>query len=207
MKRYVLGITGTTGSLLGIRLLESLIRESEVHLIISSVAVRILEDETGIDLSEDTEKRLTGMIKSPSQDEDIPFEGRLFTYSERDLWAPVSSGSFRTDGMFVVPCSMKTLSAIANGYADGLVERAADVTLKEGRPLVVAPRETPLSAIHLENMLKLARIGVRIVPPVIGFYSRPASIDDMVDFVVGKILDQMAIDHDFYRRWGTEYRE
>ena len=103
--------------------------------------------------------------------------------------------------MFIVPCTMKTLSAIANGYAGSLIERAADVAIKEGRPLILSPRETPLSAIHLENMLKLARLGVRIVPPVAGFYSKPESIDDMIDFMAGKVLDQMRIDHDLYRRW------
>ncbi len=118
-----------------------------------------------------------------------------------DLAAPVSSGSFKTDGMFIVPCSMKTLSGVANGYTENLIQRAADVTIKEGRRLVMSPREMPFSAIHLENMLKLARLGVRIAPPVMGFYHGPKTIDDMVDFAAGKILDLMGIEHDIFRRW------
>ncbi len=197
MKRYILAITGATGSVLGLKVLQRLVEDSEVHLIISSPALSILREEAGIDLSERPEDRLAEWLdrlgSSPG--------GRLFVHDEENLWAPVSSGSFRFDAMLVVPCTMKTLSAVANGYADGLIERAADVALKEARPLVLAPRESPFSVIHLENMLKLARLGVRIVPPVVGFYSRPESIDDMVGFIAGKILDQLGIDHSLYERW------
>jgi len=121
-----------------------------------------------------------------------------------NLSAPFASGSFRTDGMFIVPCSMKTLSGVANGYTENLIQRAADVTIKEGRRLVISPREMPFSAIHLENMLKLARLGVRIAPPVMGFYHKPRTIEDMVDFAAGKILDLMGIEHDIFRRWGYD---
>ena len=122
---------------------------------------------------------------------------------EKNMAASVSSGTHRVDGMIVVPCSMKTLSAIANGYDDTLVARAAGVTIKESRKLVLVVRETPLSAIHLENMLKLSRLGVVILPPVTEFYTSPKTIDDIIDHGVGKCLDQFGLEHDLYPRWGT----
>lgn len=201
MKRYILAITGATGSILGLRILKTLIKEADVHLILSEPAISIMKEEVGIDLSERPEERLRNMIREEESKGESSSMGRLSLYNEKNLWAPLSSGSFLTDGMLVVPCSMKTLSAIANGYADGLVERAADVTIKEGRPLILSPRETPLSAIHLENMLKLSRVGVRIVPPMFGFYHKPEGVDEMVDFIAGKILDQLQIDHRLYKRW------
>ncbi len=199
MKRYILAITGATGPVIGLRILERLVEDSEVHLILSEPAISIIKEEVGLDLSEKPEERLRTWLKE-KKSAGASSDG-LFVHNGKNLWAPVSSGSFQIDAMFVVPCTMKTLSAIANGYADSLIERAADVSIKEGRPLILSPRETPLSAIHLENMLKLARLGVRIVPPVAGFYSKPESIDDMVDFMAGKVLDQMRIDHDLYKRW------
>ncbi len=122
-------------------------------------------------------------------------------YAENDIAASIASGSFKTDGMIVAPCSMKTLSAIANGYADNLVSRAADVQLKQQRKLVLVPRESPLNAIHLENMLKLARIGVCIIPPMLCYYTKPKSVDDMTNNVVGRVLDAFEIEHNLYRRW------
>jgi 4-hydroxy-3-polyprenylbenzoate decarboxylase len=118
--------------------------------------------------------------------------------------ANVSSGTHRTDGMIVIPCSMKTLSSIANGYDETLVARAAGVTLKESRKLILVVRETPLTAINLENMLKLARLGVIILPPVTEFYTKPKGIDDMINHIVGKCLDQFDIEHDLFTRWGSE---
>jgi 4-hydroxy-3-polyprenylbenzoate decarboxylase len=123
-------------------------------------------------------------------------------YPIEDVGASIASGSFRTAGMAIVPCSMGTLSGIAQGASGNLLERAADVMLKEGRPLVLVPRETPLNAIHLEHMLRLARLGVRIVPAMPAFYHRPRTMEDLVDFVVGKILDAMGIDHELFKRWG-----
>ena len=125
------------------------------------------------------------------------------TSDEKNMASTVSSGTHRIDGMIVAPCSMKTLSAIANGYDDTLVARAAGVTIKESRKLVLMVRETPLSAIHLENMLKLARLNVVILPPVTEFYTKPKSIDDIINHGVGKCLDQFEIEHNLYPRWGT----
>ncbi len=192
MKKYVFGITGATGPVIGLRVLKELSRNAEVHVIISRQSFSIILEETGEDLSAATEKRLRKFAASKS----------IYYHDEGDFEAPVASGSFKTDGMFIVPCSMKSLSGIANGYSNSLVERAADVTIKEGRPLLLAPREMPFSAIHLENMLKLARLGVKIAPPVIGFYHGPKNVDDMIDFVAGKILDAMGIGHEIFRRWG-----
>lgn len=122
-------------------------------------------------------------------------------YAENDIAASIASGSFKVDGMVVSPCSMKTLSAIANGYSDNLVSRAADVQLKQQRKLVLVPRESPLNAIHLENMLKLARIGVWIIPPMLCYYTKPESVEDLTDNVVGRVLDAFEIEHNLYKRW------
>lgn len=194
MKRYVLAIAGASSSILGIRLLEELIKVSEVHLIISSAALEIINSETGIDLSINAQDSIRQKLNTD----------RLFFYNDNHMWSPIASGSFKTEGMFVVPCSMKTLSAIANGYANNLIERAADVTIKERRPLLLCPREMPFSAIHLENMLKLARLGVCIAPPVPAFYHKPMDIDEHINFMVGKILDCFNIENNLFRRWGEE---
>lgn len=198
MKRYVFAITGTTGPILGIRLLEELVREAEIHLTISKQSFPIISSETGLDWDGKSEGDIQKKIRK------FYSSRRMYYYSEGNLYSPVASGSFKTDGMFVVPCSMKSLSAIANGFADNLIHRAADVTIKEGRKLVLSPRETPYNAIHLENMLKLARIGVAIVPPVIGFYHEPKNVDDMLDFIVGKILDSTGIEHSLFKRWSAK---
>lgn len=173
-------------------------RGDQVQLILSSGSDAILADETGlrVDLSSEEEALRSLRVRFP--------RGDLRFHGDRNLYAPVASGSYRADGMFVVPCSMKTLAAIATGLADNLIHRAADVALKEGRPLILCPRETPLSAIHLENMTKLARLGVRIVPPVPAFYHRPASVDELIAFVAGKLLDAAGVENDLYRRWGGD---
>ncbi|MEM3064806.1 MAG: UbiX family flavin prenyltransferase [Candidatus Nitrosotenuis sp.] len=183
--RLVIGITGSTGVIYGVRTLEVL-REHKVetHLVITEWAKKCLAMET--DYTIDDVKKLAT------------------TYSDdSNLAASISSGTYKTDGMIVIPCSMKTLSSIANGYDETLVARSAGVTLKESRKLVLVPRETPLTAINLENMLKLARLGVVILPPVPGFYTKPKSIEQIVDHTVGKCLDQFNIEHDLYKRWGT----
>lgn len=197
MKRYILAISGASGSIIGIRVLENLIKVSEVHLIISSTSFSIIKEETGLNWFSKNEKETEKRIRKHLDTD------KLYYYNESNLAAPISSGSFITSGMLIVPCSMKTLSGIANGYANNLTERAADVTIKEGRPLLLSPREMPLSAIHLENMLKLARLGVKIAPPIPAFYNRPENIDDIIDFIVGKILDSFKIEHELFRRWSV----
>lgn len=182
--RLIVGMTGATGAVIGVRLLENLklLPDVETHLVLSRWAVSTLGLETGLSVRE--VKELADVAYAPD-----------------DQGARISSGSFRTDGMVIVPCSMKTLAAVRAGYADGLVARAADVTLKERRTLVLVPRETPLSDIHLENMLALSRMGARIVPPMPAFYNHPQSVDDIVDHVTARILDQFDLPAPAARRW------
>ncbi|MFE7052934.1 non-oxidative hydroxyarylic acid decarboxylases subunit B [Streptomyces californicus] len=182
--RLIVGMTGATGAILGVRLLERLAADPavETHLVLSRWARATIELETGRTARDVAE--LADVV-----------------HNSEDQGAAISSGSFRTDGMVVVPCSMKTLAGIRTGYAEGLVSRAADVVLKENRPLVLVPRETPLSHIHLENMLALARMGVRIVPPMPAFYNHPRTADDIVDHIVARILDQFDIEVPSARRW------
>ncbi|WP_088833425.1 UbiX family flavin prenyltransferase [Paenibacillus elgii] len=197
MKRpWVIGITGASGAAYGVRLCRFLLSAGEdVHLIVTDAGWRVLKEELGWDASKRQES-----VRLHFESDNWP--GKLEYVPVQDIGAKTASGSFRTQGMVVVPCSMGTLSGIANGASDNLLERTADVMLKEGRKLIVVPRETPLHAIHLENMLKLARLGVRILPAMPAFYQGPQTLDDMIDFVVGKILDCMEIEHQLYKRWG-----
>src|SRR5690348_7952877 len=184
--KLIVGITGATGSIFGVRLLEVLQPTPvETHLVVSKWGARTLVHETSYTL-EQVERMATAH------------------YSPLDQGAPVSSGSFLTAGMVVAPCSMRTLAAIAGGNGEHLVHRAADVILKEGRKLVLVVRESPLNQIHLENMLKLSRMGVVILPPVPAFYNRPSSLDQMVDHIVMRILDQFDIHLDLMERWDGE---
>ncbi|HCC68296.1 MAG TPA: aromatic acid decarboxylase [Nitrospiraceae bacterium] len=202
MKTIIVAITGASGSIYGLRLVEELLKNSySVHLVISTQAFGIIKIETGINWEKELKAKNQGseiekVIQRHFSSSNVRY------YSEYNLAAPLSSGSFKNDGMLIVPCSMKTLSGIANGYANSLIERSADVTLKEGRNLILVPRETPFNAIHLENMLKLARLGVRIIPPIPAFYHKPKDIDGIVNFVVGKILDSLGIEHNLFKRWG-----
>ncbi|MFE9420532.1 non-oxidative hydroxyarylic acid decarboxylases subunit B [Streptomyces griseofuscus] len=182
--RLIVGMTGATGAVLGVRFLQTLaeLPEVETHLVLSRWARTTIELETG--LSADAVGELADVVHRPE-----------------DQGAVISSGSFRTDGMVIVPCSMKTLAGIRAGYADGLVGRAADVVLKERRPLVLVPRETPLSEIHLENMLMLSRMGVRMVPPMPAFYNHPQTVHDIVDHVVARLLDQLDLPAPAAKRW------
>ena len=195
MKRYVFAISGASGSVIGLRVLRELVTVSEVYLIISSQSFSIIKEEIGIDWMAGSDSAIQKKIRGSLGSK------RIHYCNGHNMAAPVSSGSFKTDGMFIVPCSMKTLAGVAAGYTENLIQRSADVTLKEGRLLLLSPREMPFSAIHLENMLKLARLGVKIVPPVPGFYHGPRSIDDLVDFMAGKILDSMGIEHNIFKRW------
>ncbi len=187
MKRFILAITGASGTVYGLRLIEELVKNSELIVILSESAIHVMKTETEIKSFDEFQKKFN--------------HKNIKIFHENEISAPPASGSYRTDGMFIVPCSMKTLSAIAHGYADNLITRAADVTIKEGRPLVISPREMPLSVIHLENMLKLAKVGVIIVPPQPAFYHKPEKIDDIVNFVAGKILDCMGVENNLFRRW------
>jgi len=199
MERWVFAISGASGSPFGLRVLEELARSGrELHVVISQTAFEILRDETGRDLSGNSDEAIQANLRREFRTEHLHF------HNAYNLGAPISSGSFRTEGMFVVPCSMKTLASIANGYADNLVSRAADVTLKEGRKLILSPREMPFSAIHLENMLKLARLGVTIAAPVPAFYHGAKTMDDLVDFVAGKILDSAGIENSLFKRWQSD---
>lgn len=181
--RLIVAITGASGVIYGKRLLEELKkRDIEVHLVVSDAAVKVAVSELG---AVDWTAIAT------------------YTYKPDDLTAPIASGSFKFDAMVIVPTSMKTLGALASGYCDDLISRAADVQLKEGRRLIVVPRETPLHFIHLRNMARLSRMGVTVVPAMPGFYHGPKTVSDIVDFMVGKILDQIGVEHNLYRRWGS----
>ena len=183
VKRLVVGITGATGAIFGLRVLEALkAAQVEMHLVLSKWGLQTVEHETGLTMA-DLQERAT------------------VVHGTGNMAATISSGSFRTEGMIIAPCSMRTVAAIAHGNGENLVHRAADVILKEHRRLVLVPRETPLSEIHLENLLKLARMGVRIVPPMPAFYNKPATLDDMVDHIVARVLDQFDIDAAFAKRW------
>jgi len=198
-RRWVVGMTGASGAVYGVELVRALLeREYEVHLVISDAGWRVLRDELGWDAARRSDA-LAAAFGSP------PERGVLVHYPPNDVGAAIASGSFRCRGMAVVPCSMGTLAAIATGAADNLLTRAAAVAMKEGRPLILVPRETPLSAIHLENMLKLARLGVRMIPAMPAFYTKPRDLTDVVRFMVGKVLDQMGIDHELYPRWGEAH--
>ncbi len=181
--RLIIGITGASGAIFGVRTLEAL-RELKVetHLVMSRWARTTIAHETNYSL-DDVEQLASEVHREDNQA------------------AAISSGSFKTDGMIVAPCSMKTLAAIRAGYADTLVSRAADVVLKERRKLVLLARETPLSEIHLENMLALSRLGAVIFPPVPAFYNHPKSIRDLVDHIVGRMLDQFGLDMPAMARW------
>ncbi|MFI0816625.1 non-oxidative hydroxyarylic acid decarboxylases subunit B [Streptomyces sp. NPDC021098] len=183
--RLIVGMTGATGAVFGIRLLEALaeLPEVETHLVLSRWARTTIELETG---------RSAREVAALAD----------VTHSPENQGATISSGSFRTDGMVIAPCSMKTLAGIRAGYAEGLVARAADVVLKERRRLVLLPRETPLSDIHLENMLALSRMGVRMVPPMPAFYNHPRSVDDIVDHITARLLDQFGLPAPTATRWG-----
>lgn len=183
MKRIILAITGASGVIYGIRLLEQLNKATvETHLVMSEAAKKTMQLETTVSPAE-----LAGQAN--------------FSYCNDDLAAPPASGSFLHQGMVVAPCSMKTLSAIAHGYANSLITRAADVAIKERRKLILLVRETPLSPIHLENMLKLARLGVMIMPPVPAFYHHPQTIEDLVTQMIGRVMDHLGIDNNLVKRW------
>ena len=183
-KKLIVGITGASGVILGIELLKEmrLFEEWETELIISSSAETTIALETTYDFEE---------IKS--------FATRF--YENNEMGSNVASGTYKTDAMVIVPCSMKTVAGIATGYSDNLLLRAADVTIKEKRQLIIVPRETPLNAIHLRNLLTLAELGIQIIPPLVEYYHQPKTIDDHNQQIIGRILDNLQLNHPAYKRW------
>ncbi len=180
--RLIIAVTGASGVIYAKRLLEELrARDVEIHLIVSEAGRVVVEEELGgVEVLRELADRV---------------------YEPNDLRAPPTSGSFKVDGMVIIPASMKTIAAIAGGYADSLITRAADVQIKEGRRLIVVPRETPLSPIHLKNLLWLSLLGVKIIPASPAFYHKPNTVMELVDFIVGKILEQLGFKHQLYRPW------
>lgn len=199
MSVYTLAITGASGSPYALRLLQVLLQKGHnVYLLISGDGLKIVSDETGV------------MLKGSETDVQYALErqfdlkeGQLRYFDEDNMYAPIASGSAPVDAMIMIPCSMKALAAVANGFASNLIERAADVTLKEKRKLVLVPRETPLSAIHLRNMLTLSEMGCSLIPAMPAFYHHPKHLQDLVDFIVARVLDNLGIENDLSPRWGV----
>lgn len=189
MKRIVVGITGASGSIYAKRLIEELLRlDLEIHVIATATAEKVFAYELDLEFKSYMEK----LRKQYHQ---------LILEENDHLFAGIASGSYGFDAMIVMPCSMGTLGEIAYGLSKNLLVRGADVALKEKRPLILVPRETPLNAIHLENMLKLAKMDVSILPAMPGFYHKPKSLEEVIDFVVGKVLDHLGIHHQLFQKW------
>ena len=203
MKTIVLALTGASGLPYGMRLLECLLQSGAcVHLLYSQAAQIVAKQELDFTLPnrpQDAEKLLTERLGK--------FSGELRVFGRDDWYAPMASGSNPGDAMVICPCTMGTLAAVAAGLSDDLITRGADVMLKEKRPLILVPRESPFSTIHLENMLKLSHAGAVILPPNPGFYYQPQSVQDLVDFVVARILDHLGVEHALVKRWGNEIRK
>lgn len=189
MGKYIVGITGASGSIYGVRLIEELVKkDNEIYLVITDNGRKVLEYEMEINF----EKWLQNINNN---------KGKLQLCLVDDMFSCIASGSFKTDGMVIVPCSMGTLSKISNGTSDNLLIRAADVMIKEKRKLILIPRETPLSSIHLKNMLFLSNLNVMIIPPMPAFYQRPKTIEDIVNITVGRILTSLDVESDLYHEW------
>jgi 4-hydroxy-3-polyprenylbenzoate decarboxylase len=198
MAVYTIGITGASGSAYGLRVLKALVAAGhQAFVSMTRDGMHILGDETGLLLrgsEADIQRTLEQHLGAR--------EGQVRYFDEDNLYAPIASGSAKVDAMAVVPCSMKAMASLANGFASNLIERAADVTLKERRKLVIVPRETPLSVIHLRNMLSLAEAGCHIIPAMPAFYHRPRTVDDLVDFIAGRVLDALGVENALSPRWG-----
>ena len=199
-RHIVVAITGASGVVYGVRLCREILQAgARLTLLVTAAGQDVLREECGLDWRGDEDA-----VREELRDYFRAGTESLAFYDQKNLLAPIASGSSVPDAMVVCPCSMGTLARIAVGNSGNLPERCADVMLKERRPLVLVPRETPLGEIHLENMLRLARMGVRIVPAMPAFYHSPESVDDLVNFVVGKVLDQLGIGHALFARWGSE---
>ncbi len=200
VKSISLAISGASGVAYGLRLLECLLQQKiTVYLMVSKAACQVATLEMGLTFPQDS----SGMMDFLAE-QNIHGKDYLHIFDEQDWMAPVASGSGAADAMVICPCSGSCLSAIACGSSNNLMQRAADVMLKEKRPLILVPREAPLSMIHLENMLTLAKCGATILPASPGFYNRPQSIDDIVDFMVARILDNLGLSHTVMPRWGEK---
>ena len=200
LNTVTLALSGASGMAYGLRLLECLLAaDIDVNLLVSHAAHLVTKQELGVALparASDLEHQLSDSLNTR--------DGQLRVYGREDWNAPVASGSNPADAMVICPCSMGTLAAIAHGTSDNLIERAADVMLKEHKQLILVPREAPFSTLHLENMLKLSRMNAVILPANPGFYHRPQSVEDIIDFIVARILDQLGIEHALMARWGDE---
>jgi len=195
MKTFTIGITGASGAVYGVRLAQEILKNGhKLHLVVTEAGWQVFREELLWD-TEDRERCIEENFASYGKD-------RLHYHTLRDFNAPIASGSYQNDGMVIIPCSMGTLSGIAHGASGNLLERTADVMLKESRKLILVPRETPLHKIHLENMLKVTEAGGKIVPAMPGFYHLPKSMDDLVNFLVGKVLDNLGVHHELFTRWG-----
>ncbi len=197
MPSYIVAITGASGAVYGTRLISFLVKHGfTVHLTVTKEAWWILKDEAEL-FAEGTEDEIRSSL--------CGYFGvsreMLYYYDENNMKSPISSGSFRNNGMIIVPCSMKTVASVASGVSSNLVGRSADVILKEQRKLIIVPRETPLNTVHLKNLLTLSEMGVHIIPAMPAFYNKPETIADMVAFIVGRILDALSIDNQIYSRW------
>ena len=193
MSDYVIGITGASGSIYGVRLIHELVsRKHHVDVVITNAGKKVMEEELGISGS----KEIKNLLVSPKN-------VQVRIYENDDFTAPFMSGSNAYEAVIIIPCSVGKLSAIANGISGNLLERTADVALKEKRPLLLVVRETPLSLIHLENMVKVVKAGAQVLPAMPAFYHHPKTIDDMVNFIVGKVLNLLRIDHNLLKGWKT----
>ena len=200
IRHFVVAMTGASGSVYGLRLVSELLRAGErVNLILTSAGRQVLHHETGLDWS-------TEIKEQRHQVQEHFASIAVDCLAIDDFWSGTASGSAAADAMIVIPCSMGTVGRIAAGLSGNLLERAADVMLKERRQLILVPRETPFNTIHLENLLRLSQAGAVVLPAMPGFYHGPEKIDDLVDFVVGKVLDQLGVQHSLFQRWG-ESRE
>ena len=199
MKNIVVGITGASGSIYGLRLIEELLRaERQVSVLLTNAGRQVLTFETGMEVSENPQEALPQLQTHFNAGDNLNY------YGLNDFFVPVASGSSAPDAVVICPCSMGTVGRIAAGLSDNLLERVADVALKENKKLLLVPRETPFNQIHLENLLRLSKAGAQILPAMPGFYQQPETVADLVNFVVGKVLDNLGIKHQLFKRWGTE---
>ena len=199
MKNFVVGITGASGSIYGLRLIEELLKSGHrVSVLLSNAGRQVLAYETGLQLAEDPVECLRQLRQRFSAGDELRH------HAIHDFFASVASGSSAPDAVVICPCSMGTAGRIAAGLSDNLLERVADVALKEQKKLLLVPRETPFNQIHLENLLRLSKAGAQILPAMPAFYQKPQSVDDLVDFVVGKTLDSLGVEHRLFQRWGED---